>query len=500
MKKHFSFLFRSAFLKSAFSVLFTALLFAVPCGAQERNLPEPSLEAAFTPQDSPSALGGEAVIRAALDFSLCPRSGSAYEATLSAYRALEREMAARGFKTMPEAERAEQVLVLMYENALKRYSLNQSRLDELFSSHTYNCVSASVLYAALATAVGLKVRGNVTKDHAFCTVYVRTGGGEQKIDVETTNPNGFNPGTRKPLETNGQGTAYLLVPKKYYAGRVEVSLSLLVSSVGRNLVSAFNERDDYEHAVPLAVARFPYALTASEQAAVRADFDTVSSNYALFLDSRNQSEAAAFWLESVYARYGKSDYLSETYDVVSHNAAAALLNARDYAGCAAFLENHRMHMSRNTAAALDNALFLSAADSELHALSESSPDMALSRIRELRLDARAFEPAAKKRLDEFCEYCWHQKIQLLTDAADYLSAARLADEGLTEVPQSRTLQALKKQSLHNHAVGIHNRFAGLANKGRYEEALSVIEQGLKENPGNATLKNDLATIRRVLAK
>ncbi len=482
--------------------LLSALFFVCnPLTAQNAQAAFPSLEPAFSPQQEPSSLSGEAIIRAALDFSLCPRDSAAYTETLRRYRALEQAVCSASYMQLSEEARAEAVLTLMYETTLSRYSLHQSRMDRLFSEGTYNCVSSSALYAALATACGIRVRGNVTRDHAFCTVYLSDGAGSQKkIDVETTNPNGFNPGTKKPVETKGGGTAYFIVPKKSYNGRVEVSVSMLTGAIGRNMVSDFNEHDDYAHAVPLAAARFPYAQTAAEKDAARADFDVVSANYALFLDHADRSARAVDWLEAVYTRYGKTAYLEEQYDAVAYNAVAVLVNAGNYTDAAAFLDAHRKNMKQKSAAALDETVFLTGADAEIRLLSDTEPDTALLRLRELRADSRAQTAQAKKRFSELTEYAWYQKARPFFDQKDYFSAARTADEGLSEVPQSRNLQNLKKQALQNHAVGFHNRFAELANSGNLEEAKLVIEQGLKENPANTTLQNDLRTVKRMMGQ
>ena len=87
----------------------------------------------------------------------------------------------------------------MYEKVIVAYKERQTRLNVMFADGSYNCVSSSLLYLALAKACGLDVRGQVTPNHAFCTLYVTdgSGGGKTKIDVETTNPYGFNPGVRR---------------------------------------------------------------------------------------------------------------------------------------------------------------------------------------------------------------------------------------------------------------------------------------------------------------
>ncbi|NIM05099.1 MAG: hypothetical protein GTN65_05665, partial [Armatimonadetes bacterium] len=84
-------------------------------------------------------------------------------------------------------ERAEAALAFMHRKLLKRYDERQTGIHVLLAQGSYNCVSSGVVYAVLLKALGLKVWGVRTSDHAFCRVQA----GEQAFDVETTSPFGF---------------------------------------------------------------------------------------------------------------------------------------------------------------------------------------------------------------------------------------------------------------------------------------------------------------------
>ncbi|MDR1596542.1 MAG: hypothetical protein LBR99_02445, partial [Treponema sp.] len=64
-------------------------------------------------------------------------------------------------------ERGEFILTFVHQRFLKGYVENQTRLDEIFRTGRYNCVSSAVLYTVFAAALGLDVSGVMTKDHAF---------------------------------------------------------------------------------------------------------------------------------------------------------------------------------------------------------------------------------------------------------------------------------------------------------------------------------------------
>lgn len=91
-----------------------------------------------------------------------------------------------------EEKLGEQILLLMYENILNQYKRNETTMQAAFLNGTYNCVSASVIFMALAKAANLNTTGQITPNHAFCTLKTEN----KTIDVETTNPYGFNPGTK----------------------------------------------------------------------------------------------------------------------------------------------------------------------------------------------------------------------------------------------------------------------------------------------------------------
>lgn len=151
-----------------------------------------------------------------------------------------------------DTEKAELVLRFMYDKTLKRYSLNQTQLDVLLSSGSYNCVSSAVFYLILGKRIGLEVKGVVTRDHAFATV--ESGG--DLIDVETTNKFGFNPGNKKEFTDDfGKTTGFAYVPPGNYRNRAQISPIELVSLIMSNRISALEARKRFADALPIAVDR-----------------------------------------------------------------------------------------------------------------------------------------------------------------------------------------------------------------------------------------------------
>lgn len=170
---------------------------------------------------------------------------------MAALTALADELAAEIIEES-ETEKAQHVLRFMYEKTLKRYSLNQTRIDTLLTSGTYNCVSSAVYYLILGARIGLDVRGVITRDHAF--IAVATDG--TMTDIETTNKFGFNPGEKKEFFNDfGKTTGFAYVPPGNYRNRAEISRIELVSLIIANRISALESRRDFPPALPLAIDR-----------------------------------------------------------------------------------------------------------------------------------------------------------------------------------------------------------------------------------------------------
>lgn len=406
----------------------------------------PSLQPSFTIENAP--VSGRELLESSLLFSECAPDSEQWNTSLQAFDELCKTVRSSEYASLNEEERSEAVLSLLYKNTLTRYSSGQTRVHTALLTGSYNCVSASTLYACLATEAGISVIANETKDHAFCTVI--TGG--KKIDVETTNPGGFNPGTRKEITSSGGQTRYFIVPKKYYSGRKEITLAKLCTLSARNLCSNYNDKNNYTAAIPLAVSRLDFArfLPENEKSAVRSDFDTLCSNYAIDLDHKNAQDPALSWLLSVFNAYGTTPQLLKTYSDIAYNGFATGMNKNDYEGVNSFLSKYETYI----------------------------PQKALESYRAQILESE-----------------WYEKVKAAFNKGEYIRAAEIADEALASLPGNRTITNAKNTALKNHGVTVHNEYARLVNAGKYDEAQKVIEQGLSENPTSTVLQGDLKKLR-----
>lgn len=439
-------------------------------------------------------LSSEDLILAGLEFSFCPADSDLAKQSLEKFKSLEAEVKSPSFIGLSEEERGEKILSLIYEKALRQYSLNQTYIDVMFQKRSYNCVSASILYYALAKSAGLNVHAVETPDHAFCTLYLSDG---RKIDVETTNPNGFNPGTKKNVQTNANSTRYQVVPKKYYSNRHEISERKFISLVGKNASALLDEKRDYKKAVPLASARIDFTKNAPEEdkKAVREDFDTVTTNYAVLLDRQKKSDLSLEWLDSVEGRWGKPanpTSFQKIYDDIAYNCSANLTNQKQAQKAQEIFDLHKERISEKTRATIEGMIFYALIDEQTKHL---TPEEAVLLIQEKKSAPQAKDTTISKKLFVLEEFYWAEWAKPLSKEGKFLEASEILSEGIKSLPTSRNLQTIRNQNLNNYAVKIHNQFADLFNAKKLDEAEALLNEGLKIVPKNGTLQRDLQILR-----
>ena len=328
-------------------------------------------------------------------------------------------------------EQAEAALAYMHEGLLKRYDERQTGVDVLLERGSYNCVSSGVVYAILLKALGLKVWGVRTSDHAFCRVQA----GEQAFDVETTSPFGFDPGTRKEFTDDfGTVTGYSYVPPSNYRDRRDIGEKHLLGLILFNRTAFASERREYLAAVPPAVDA--YALLRDEESRER--LITSLLNLASWYGMSGRFEEALEFLGRAAGRYG-DDRLDALQEDLTHNWVLSLIQRGDYAAAGQLLDSQR-------------------ADSRL----------------------------AEGEWRELTVYLYQVRAQK-TAPGDYREAARLILEGLNKVGSD---QGLSK----SYEVYIHNSVVTLARKERYEEALAVLEEALLQLPNSGVLLKDRSMV------
>ncbi len=97
------------------------------------------------------------------------------------------ELRQAGLAERPPRDRAEAVFDFMHRRVLRQYRLESTDLAATIESGQFNCVTASLLFNALAGEFDLTARGLEIPGHAMCRVFTAEG----PIDVEATCPAWF---------------------------------------------------------------------------------------------------------------------------------------------------------------------------------------------------------------------------------------------------------------------------------------------------------------------
>lgn len=293
------------------------------------------------------------IISLALEYSLCPLQSEEGGQCLKIYQTLENS-AKEQFAFLPQMEAADKLLYFIHSSLLKTYREGCTRLNETLLTGNYNCVTASVLYFALARSLGLAVYGQETSIHAFCSVLMDG----QKIDVETTNPYGFNPGVKKVVEQTENSRKYTVIPKRYYSNRREISDRAIATLTGKNVASDLNDKSDYETAIPLEISRLEFLKLTddSELKTAKNDLDTLTCNYALEQSKNGNEEPALSFIELVCQKYGTSQNLQKMYDNIAYNMAANLLNNRQETPARKSFEQYRKNISPSMQTKIDTMI------------------------------------------------------------------------------------------------------------------------------------------------
>jgi hypothetical protein len=343
------------------------------------------------------------------------------------------------------AEVAEAALQFIHQEALVRYREEQTELDVLLDTGTYNCVSSAVLYMIVAGEVGVPVMGVQTKDHAFCAVSVDG----RIVDVETTNSFGFDPGKKREFQDQfGQTTGYSYVPANRDPSRRETTQKGLLSLILQNQASLYTRRREYVAAVAPAV--------------------------------------------DAYHISGDQGALEKLIISIS-NVASALSVEGHYGQAVKFL---------------DEGIGLHGLDVRLVRLrSDVLHNWIVTTIDEGRWDEAEQMVAARRNSDELSEKDWRDmmttifqlRAQNLAETEGFLEALLHIRLGIEEVGRDTRLLNASRVYTHNYEVDAHNSMATAFNQGRLQEAKLILERALSYLPESKRLRSDLAIVEKKLA-
>jgi hypothetical protein len=236
----------------------------------------------------------------------------------------------RSERIQDPALRAESILPFLHRNLFKKYQADATTVDMVVDTGYFNCVSSAVVYLLAARVFVLPMKGVQTPDHAFCVLTVAG----RDIDVETTNPFGFDPGTNKRfISSFTKTTQFSYVPPGDYARRKTITEKDLVGLILHNRAVEMHGKGRYLDALRLAVDRAT-GFPGPDSHDFLAD---TATNACADLNKRGDMSGSLAVAERVLALAGTQPKVRELQRVAvhnfvadAHNRFADYYNARDY--------------------------------------------------------------------------------------------------------------------------------------------------------------------------
>lgn len=463
----------------------------------------PSFEPLFKAEDvlansNSTSLSADELFKLSLLFSECPLDSASGLYSLEQFEKIKKKVSARAFIQQEPMERGRAILKLLFQDYLKTYNIDQTKINLALETGVYNCVSSALLYMAAAKAAGLEVRGQKTTEHAFCTLYVEgsKAGTFTKIDVETTNPYGFNPGSREEIENEDKIKGYYVVPKKYYANRQEVSDKVFAGLIAGNICSYCIEKNDYKRALPLGAVR--YEIVSSEAAKalteVRRDFDVLAANYVnTDVDQALLFEEYVDWYTAFINRWGMTEFLQKNMDKALYNLLVMCFQEKDYQLAALSFEKYKGYVTEKEISTCQELLADTFFSSALEGLSAAEQ---IKLINERLARPENQNEAFQKRGGLYLENAWLMVLNSYMTNQDFEQGYENAEEALSQLPKSSKIKTMRQNFYSNVIAVIHNNFADQANRGNYNAARQILENGLKKFPDDKTLKTDLSLLNK----
>ncbi len=403
---------------------------SLPPGYRLEPSPEVSTLAA-----GPGSPGAAALLDAAILFSGAgpARAGAASERGLDA---LEKARALAGSEP-DEYARGSMVLDIVHA-IITNYSELETRLDVALLDGRYNCVGSSTLYAILARAAGLEVRGVILSDHAYC--YLAIDG--RRVDVETTVADGYDATVHRLVSGNAKG--------------VDTGVRGVVALALRNRATLLERAGRWPEALALAVDAYAYVSGGAD----------------------GGSGGDPFAWETLAGRVNNA--VAGLFNAGRHTDALALVDRAIelYGAVDAFVELRKLARAGNLADALRKA----------------SPADALILADEALLagdiDADTLENAFS--------YAYTALAEERRRAGDHMGAWVIVTEAQRRFPGSAAMASLAATARANWVISVHNGFAALYNARRYDEAIALVGEALEIVPGEPRLLDDIAAAREAL--
>lgn len=380
-----------------------------------------------------------------------------------------------------DSEKVEQTLYQLYTVVLSQYSENQTLVNAALTSGVYNCVSSDILFMYMMKREGIPVVAVETPLHAFCTVRVDG----RSVDVETTNPYGFDPGVKKELSSGtSQQKKYVTVPAKNYAARRNVDDRRIISLIYNNRMSMLQKQKRDSETAGLAVDAMK--LQNNSPQSLSTFFQCVYNIAVDYTDAGKDEDGLALTAQAE-STFGVSPLYRTYASAAVGNILNRYMKRSDYAGSFAVLEKYRTQLEESDYRDMYNGILVNSLN---YAVSTEPFEKALALI------AGNKSALPEKQYITLVVSAYSNGAADIAGTGAWLDAASLLERGLLEFPDAGVLSRQRGIYRRNYAAEVHNKAAALYNSGDREGALDVVRQGLNLVSDSSVLQNDLNRLQQ----
>jgi tetratricopeptide (TPR) repeat protein len=355
------------------------------------------------------------------------------------------------------------------------------------------------LYTILASSIGLETNGVLTRDHAF----VQVDTGAERIDVETTNPYGYDPGSKKDFHDGfGNTTGFAYVSPRNYRDRAPISQLELISLILTNRISDLESRKNFADAVGIAIDRSALlsARTNQSESPFFSDpekdvLDRIFNYGASLIQAGKEADALA-WADTAANRFPDERWEGFVFAAMN-NQLVKMIQAKKVSDARILLNAETSRFNAENLAKLETLV----TDAELVQITSSASNTeeaeeALERI--AQIESR--EIISANRILELRSFVLLKESERRAKTSGWQDGIVYLEQVMSEYGNLPELQKALNLYKNNRAIEFHNQFAALFNARNYEEARQVVENALEEFPGNRQLSSDLRTVENALKR
>ncbi|MFA6938284.1 MAG: hypothetical protein WCQ67_08640 [Treponema sp.] len=370
---------------------------------------------------------------------------------------------------------AEYALNFLYEKLFTSYSINQTKVNVTINSGIYNCVSSTIIYMYFIKSLGITVSAVETPKHSFCTLSFE----DKQIDVETTNPYGFNPGVKKDISTNTNQKKYAVVPAKDYYGRKDIDDNRIMALIYNNRIAALQKQKNDKVTIPLAIDAMKLQNYSEPSIST---FQMCVLNTAIDLSLIGKNEEGIDVVLTASEKFGNCKLYSSYIEASVGKIINAQQKNNQYEDSFSTLEKYKSYIGEEYYSELLNGITINFLN---YKITNSTFEDSYNSIKEKR------NSISNKDYEKLLSLSYCYEAEKISKDSGYIEAWKFLEKSNVELTNNYSINNQIKVYKQNYAITVHNKAAKLVNDGDKSFAKKEILLGLENVSDSSILQNDL---------